>query len=138
MFVVSCGKLPGGYDPSISFGGCLLRDEVEGTGDPARAVDVKKLPLITLTLLFPDVRLNFDKVRVGFALIVEAMSDIDLFGGFGMGGSAVGYGSLPRLIGVFGPIVCANTASASFVVDLGRAIFILIPVGSSRPCRPLS
>src|SRR5882757_5307313 len=65
MFVVSCRKLPGTYEPSTSFGDCLLRDGVEDIGDPAREVDVKKL---LVPLLFTDVRLNFDKVRVGFAL----------------------------------------------------------------------
>jgi hypothetical protein len=84
MFVVSCRKLPGTYEPSTSFGDCLLRDGVEDIGDPAREVDVKKL---LVPLLFTDVRLNFDKVRVGFALIVDAISDIDLLGGLGVGGT---------------------------------------------------
>jgi hypothetical protein len=104
-------------------------------GDPDREDDVKKLPL-----LFPAARLNLDKVRVGFSRIVDAISDIDLFGGFGMRDTpSVGVlGTLPLFAGVIGSFASANPTSVSLndtVADLGSA---LRPVGSSRPCTPIS
>jgi hypothetical protein len=102
-------------------------------GEPDCEEGEKKL--VVPVLLFPADRLNLDKVRAGFTLIVDAISDIDLFGGFGVGGTlSAGFGTLP----LFGPIAWAKAASTSLddaVGDLGRA---LSPVGSSRPCTPLS
>jgi len=100
---------------------------MEDMGDPDCEGDEKKLLVLVLELLFPADRLNLDKVRTGFTLIVDAISDIDLFGGLGMGGTpSVGFDTLPFLLGIFGLIACANVASGG---DLGRA---LSPVGSSR------
>ena len=103
-------------------------------GDPDGEEDVKKLPL-----LFPAARLNLDKVRVGFSRIVDAISDIDLFGGFGIDTPSVGrLGTLPLFARIIESFASANATSVSLVdavVDLGST---LRPVGSSRPRTPIS
>jgi len=137
---VSCGKYPPGaeglLDPSGSLDDCLFRGGIKGIGPVETGCDdeVKEvLPLLPL-LMFPTVRLILD--RFGLPLIVDTISDIDLFGGLGMDGTpSIGFGAEPLLTGVFVPTPSLGVAAEEKGIGVPTPFN---PVGSSSSLLPSS
>jgi len=74
--------------------------------------------------------LSLDKILAGFTPIVDAISNIDLLGGFEMGGTpSTGFGKVPFFTDIF---PCPSL-SPSASVDADAGVFTPIPVGGQSP-----